>query len=49
MRARMTGAKKPGPREEHEGNRKAIAQGMPDDRLNLWFSPPAFFLLAGHG
>jgi hypothetical protein len=26
--APMTGATKPVPREEHEGNRKAIAQGM---------------------
>jgi hypothetical protein len=25
----MTGARKPGPREEREGNRKTIAQGMP--------------------
>ena len=25
----MTGARKPGPREEHEGNRKTIVQGMP--------------------
>jgi hypothetical protein len=24
----MTGARKPGPREEREGNRKTIAQGM---------------------
>ena len=26
----MTGARKPGPREEHEGNRKTIARGMPE-------------------
>ncbi len=26
----MTGARKPDPRGEHEGNRKTIAQGMPD-------------------
>jgi hypothetical protein len=26
-----TGARKPDPRGEHEGNRKTIAQGMPDD------------------
>jgi hypothetical protein len=26
-----TGARKPGPREEYEGNRKTIAQGMPVD------------------
>jgi hypothetical protein len=30
-------------------SRKAIAQGRPDVRPNLWFSPPAFLLLAGHG
>ncbi|MGJ5019577.1 hypothetical protein ACQR04_03505, partial [Bradyrhizobium oligotrophicum] len=29
--------------------RKAIAQGMPVDRLDLWFLPPAFFSQAGHG
>ena len=28
--APMTGARKPGPREEHEGNRKTLARGMPD-------------------
>ena len=28
---RTTGATKPGPREEHEGNRKTIARGMPVD------------------
>ena len=28
--APMTGARKPGPREEHEGNRKTIARGMPE-------------------
>ena len=27
----MTGARKPGPRGDHEGNRKTIAQGMPAD------------------
>jgi len=27
----MTGAIKPGPRGEHEGNRNTIVQGMPDD------------------
>jgi hypothetical protein len=27
---RTTGARKPGPREEHEGSRKTIAQGMPE-------------------
>jgi len=32
----MTGARKPGPREEHEGNRKTIAQGMPVDAAYLW-------------
>jgi hypothetical protein len=26
----MTGARKPGPREEHEANRNTIVQGMPD-------------------
>jgi hypothetical protein len=26
----MTGARKPDPRGEHEGNRKTTAQGMPD-------------------
>ena len=26
-----TGARKPGPREEHEGNRKTIARGMPGE------------------
>jgi hypothetical protein len=29
--APMTGARKPGPREEHEGNRKTIARGMPGE------------------
>jgi hypothetical protein len=28
--APMMGTKKPGPQEEHEGNRKPIAQGMPE-------------------
>jgi hypothetical protein len=30
MNSRTTGARKPGPREEHEGNRNTIAQGMPE-------------------
>jgi hypothetical protein len=32
----MTVAKKPVHREEHEGNRKTIAQGMPGQPVNLW-------------
>jgi hypothetical protein len=33
---RATVANKPGRREEHEVNRKTIAQGMPDSSVNLW-------------
>jgi hypothetical protein len=29
--------------------REDIAQGMPVDRLCLWYLPPAFFSQAGHG
>ena len=28
---------------------KTAAQGMPVDRLDLWYLPPAFFQQAGHG
>ncbi|MGJ5179062.1 hypothetical protein ACQR16_12770 [Bradyrhizobium oligotrophicum] len=43
----MTGANKPGPRGEREAAEKPTAQGMPDDRLNLWYLPPAFFSAGG--
>ncbi len=35
----------------HQGEREAAdkptAQGMPDDRLNLWYLPPAFLFAGG--
>jgi hypothetical protein len=34
--APTTGTRKPGPREEREGNRKTIAQGMPECSAYLW-------------
>jgi hypothetical protein len=46
IRAAM-GATKPGPQGEHDISVKTIAQGMPDDRLNLWFLPRAFFTARG--
>jgi hypothetical protein len=45
---RKTGATKPVP-EESAYKPLPIAQGMPVDRLNLWYLPPAFFPQAGHG
>src|SRR3954453_6745310 len=45
--ARMTGANKPGPRGEREAAEKTVAQGMPVDRLDLWYLPPAFFFAGG--
>ncbi|UFZ03254.1 hypothetical protein LQG66_29045 [Bradyrhizobium ontarionense] len=45
----ITVANKPGHRGERKVNVKTVAQGMPDDRLNLWYLPPAFFSQAGHG
>jgi hypothetical protein len=46
IRAAM-GATRPGPQGEHDISVKTIAQGMPDDRLNLWFLPRAFFTARG--
>jgi hypothetical protein len=43
------GARKPGPQGEHDISVKTIAQGMPDEWLNLWFLPRAFFMHGGHG
>ncbi|MGY3452969.1 hypothetical protein [Bradyrhizobium sp. USDA 4353] len=42
-------ANKPAHQGEREAADKPTAQGMPDDRLNLWYLPPAFFSQAGHG
>jgi len=42
----MTGARKPDPRGEHEGNRKTIAQGMPDDGVVPVVTNSCAFLLA---
>jgi hypothetical protein len=39
----MTVANKPGHRGEHEGNRKTIAQGKPDDPATPVVLPPCFF------
>jgi hypothetical protein len=39
----VMGATKPGPQGERGISVKTIAQGMPDDRLNLWFLPRAFY------
>jgi hypothetical protein len=44
-----TGAIKPGPWGEREGNRKTIAQGRPVVRPNLGDCRQLFLLLAGHG
>jgi hypothetical protein len=33
--------------QEHGISVKTIAQGMPDDRLNLWFLPRVFFTARG--
>jgi hypothetical protein len=44
-----TVAKKPVHRGDRDINVKTVARGMPDDRLNLWYLPPAFFSQAGHG
>jgi hypothetical protein len=38
-----TVANKPGHRGEHEGNRKTIAQGKPDDPVEPVVLPPCFF------
>jgi hypothetical protein len=38
-----TVAKQPVHRGDHDINVKTVARGMPDDRLNLWYLPPAFF------
>jgi hypothetical protein len=48
LRITRTGATKPVP-EESAYKPLPIAQGMPVDRLNLWYLPPAFFPQAGHG
>src|SRR5690242_20357907 len=43
------GAIKPGPQGERAISRKAIAQGMPDDRLHLWFLPVLFYRTGAMG
>jgi hypothetical protein len=41
------GGQKPVHRGDHDINVKTVARGMPDDRLNLWYLPPAFFSAGG--
>ncbi|CCD88124.1 conserved hypothetical protein [Bradyrhizobium sp. ORS 285] len=40
-------ANKPAHQGEREAADKPTAQGMPDDRLNLWYLPPAFSYAGG--
>src|SRR4051812_38407113 len=44
-----TVANKPGAPRRSRISVKTIAQGMPVDRLYLWYLPPAFCSQAGHG